>query len=288
MKSASKSLTLLLILTLAFSIASLTVLNASAADPPPPTYPPDIPTPSVPQFTLTYADHSYDVPAKTTTSIDPYTGNTITSTTPGYRVKNYTIDVTIKNQPYPSTVNNGNTSTLRYGLQTKGHFDNASNFIVAATVDASNSEYTVVSLPAHVYPLNGSVDFRARAYLGFYYTYFYGLLPMQGFANSGSDWSTIQTVTITEAPSITLAPTTPPSTNTPPPTAMPTQSYSTATAAPSSEPSTNSSIDFALPSLNWLETAAFATLGLIVVVLAVFLVLSRRRIKALEMKQTGA
>lgn len=288
MNGIIKSTTLLLILTLTFSLASLMILSAFAADPPPPTYPPDIPTPSIPQFTLTYADHSYDVPAKTTSTTDPYTGNQVTNTISGYHVKNYTIDVTIKNLPYPSTVNNGNTSVMQYGIQRKGHYDNNDNYVGVGMFEASHSEYTVVSLPAEDYPVNGSVDFHVCTYLGFYYTYFYGLLPMRGFANAASDWSNAQTVTITESPSITPAPTAPLSTNTAVPTTMPTQSYSTTTAAPTAQSSLNSNTGFAVPQLNWLETGAFAALVLIVVVLAVFLGLSRRKIKALEIKQNGA
>lgn len=285
MNNASKSLTLLLIITLALSVSSLTVLTASAADPPAPTYPPDIPTPSVPQFTLTYADHSYDVPAKTTQTTDPYTGKVTTNTIPAYHVKNYTIDVSIKNQPYPSTVNDGNTSTLKYFIQAKGHYEDEDHFMISgdgtdgATVAASNSEYTVVSLPISI--SEGAVDVRVQASLGYDYTYYYGLLPMTGWASADSDWSSIQTITIGDS---TPAPI-PTSTITPDPSANPTQSYGTTTAAPTSQSSINSDTGFAVPQLNWLEIGAFAGLVLIVVVLAVFLVLSRRRIKALESKQ---
>jgi hypothetical protein len=281
-----KSSTTLLILTLAFSISALAVMTASAADPPAPTYPPEIPTPSVPQFTLTYADHSYDVPAKTTSTTDPYTGNLLTNTIPGYHVKNYTIDVTIKNQPYPSTVNNGNTSIMQYGIERKGHYDPIGNFIGVGMFEASNSAYTVVSLPTDDYPRNGTIDFRVNAYLGFYYTYFFAMLPTRGFANAPSGWSNMQSITLTESPSVTAVPTALP-TITAAPTAFPTQSYGTTTAAPTAQTSTNPGTGFDAPQMNWLETGAFAALGLLAVVLAVFLVLSRRKIKSLELKQNG-
>ena len=55
------------------------------------------PKPSVPEFTLKYVDHSYDVPP--TYSTDPYTGKTV-MTQAGYHVENKSIEVTIKNQPF--------------------------------------------------------------------------------------------------------------------------------------------------------------------------------------------
>jgi hypothetical protein len=259
-------------------------MTASAAGPPPPTYPPSIPAPSIPQFTIAYVDHSYDVPAKTTQTTDPYTGNTVTNTISGYHVKNYTIDVTIENQPYPSTVNNCNTSIMQYGIQRKGHYEPDGNFVGVGMFEASKSAYTVVSLSTDDYPRNGTIDLRVCAYLGFHYNYFYGLLPMLGFANSPSGWSNAQSITLTESPSITPASTAPP---TAAPSALPTQPYGTTTPVSTAQTSTNPGTGSDIPQLNMLETGAFATLGLIVVVLTVLLVLSRRKIKALEMKQNG-
>jgi|WetSurMetagenome_2_1015567.scaffolds.fasta_scaffold60383_3 hypothetical protein len=222
MKRFSEGLTVIIIIALICSISSLMSIEASCADPPAPTIKPDIPKPSVPQFTLTYADHSYDVPAKTTSSTDPYTGKVTTTTTPGYHVKNYTIDVSIKNQPYPPTINNGNVSTLKYFIQAKGHFEPEDSFwtsgdgmIDGATKVASNSEYTVASIPLGAIS-EGAVDFRVQASLGYDYTYYYGLVPFDGWASADSDWSNIQTisipdgsVTISTSPNPTLSPTSP-------------------------------------------------------------------------------
>jgi hypothetical protein len=206
MKRFSEVLTVLVIVTLICSMASLMSMKASCADPPAPTVKPDIPKPSVPQFTLTYADHSYDVPAKTTSSTDPYTGKVTTTTTPRYHVKNYTIDVSIKNQPYPPTINNGNVSTLKYFIQAKGHFEPEDSFwtsgdgmIDGVTTVASNSEYTVVSISLGAIS-EGAVDFRVQASLGYDYTYYYGLTPMGGWASADSDWSNVQTFTIPGTP----------------------------------------------------------------------------------------
>jgi hypothetical protein len=217
MKPTSKCLTILLIITLACSISSLMVMTAACADPPPPTVKPNIPRPSVPQFTVTYADHSFDVPAKTTSNTDPYTGKVTTTTVPGYRFKNFTIDISIRNQQYPATVNNGNTSELHYSIQKKGHFETQwVDINPYEPIVATKSESTLLSIPAEYYPAGGKIDIRVSANLGFRYVYFYGLLPMGGFASETSGWSNPQTVTIpgaepTSNPTITpIQPTTQP------------------------------------------------------------------------------
>jgi hypothetical protein len=201
MKRFTETLTILIIIALICSISSLLTMKASCTDPPAPTVKPDIPKPSVPQFTLTYADHSYDIPAKTTSSTDPYTGKITTTTIPEYHVKNYTIDVSIKNQPFPPTINNGNVSTLKYFIQAKGHFEPEDSFwtsgdgmIDGATAVASNSEYTVVSIPLGAIS-EGAVDFRVQASLGYDYNYYYGFVPFLGWASAESDWSNVQTFT---------------------------------------------------------------------------------------------
>ncbi len=71
MKAQHKSLVLFLVITLACSMASLLAPMASCADPPAPTYPPDIPLLAVPQYTLSYVGHSYDVPTTTSSTQDP-------------------------------------------------------------------------------------------------------------------------------------------------------------------------------------------------------------------------
>ena len=81
-----------------------------------------IPKPSVPEFTIQLADHSYDVLPTTTTVTGPYSGKTITTTTAGYHAQNITIDLTIVSQSYSSTIN-GNTSYVYFNMRIKGHFE---------------------------------------------------------------------------------------------------------------------------------------------------------------------
>ncbi len=113
------------------------------------------------------------------------------------------MDVSIRNQPYPSTINNGNVAVFRYFIEDKGHFQPEDYFrvegedgLIGADVVASNSEYTVVSIPIGAVPAGGAMDFRVQASLGYDYTYYYGLLPFHGWASVDSDWSNVQTFTI--------------------------------------------------------------------------------------------
>jgi 5-hydroxyisourate hydrolase-like protein (transthyretin family) len=60
-----------------------------------------IPKPSVPEFTVSVTDHSYDVQTTTTTNTD-FDGRITTTTTPGYHMVNGSIELSIKNQPFTS------------------------------------------------------------------------------------------------------------------------------------------------------------------------------------------
>jgi hypothetical protein len=137
---------------------------------------------------------------------------------------------------------------MRYQIQSKGHFENDWTRSYEVVAD-KNAASTVFSIPA---PMEGDMDIRVLASLGYNYPYYFGLFPQTGFAHESSAWSDLQTISVTAA-----------------------------------SPSPDSGFNFTLPYLNWLEISIFAALGLIAVVLAVFLILSRRRIKALERKQNG-
>jgi hypothetical protein len=119
-------------------------------------------TPSTPEFSLQYADHSYDVPQ--TYKTDPYTGKTVVNQS-GYRVTNQTIDVTITNQPFTSGVQNGNVTALYYNVEHKGHFedwptDSSSYDYVNSNIQASTLSSTLVSYPLQYWniPAGGMVD----------------------------------------------------------------------------------------------------------------------------------
>src|SRR3972149_2373794 len=86
----NKKISLLLILALTAS--SLTAVKGVSVE--------SIPKPSAPEFTVKIVSYPYDVPPKTTTTIDQYTGKETTTTTPGYHVENKSIEVAIKNPQF--------------------------------------------------------------------------------------------------------------------------------------------------------------------------------------------
>ena len=73
-----------------------------------------IPKPSVPEFTLNFLDKSYDVAPTAIPTTNPYNNKTSIRTIPGYHVQDFEIEVTIKNQPFPTTIG-GNGTNLYYG-----------------------------------------------------------------------------------------------------------------------------------------------------------------------------
>lgn len=188
----------------------------------------------IPEFTIQLADHSYDVPTTTTTSIDPYTGNETVTTHPGYHVSNKTIDLTIPNQPHRSEfVPHQYGVNLYYDIRTKGHYATDWTELYTANVDtntlpiAPNASYTTVSIPQN-YRLNGTgiVDFQMRAINGTVYATLPGTpTAFCYWRYQASGWSSIRTVnlsdgSISNTPFVnpTVAPTV---TATPNPTAQP-------------------------------------------------------------------
>ncbi|MFA7397530.1 MAG: hypothetical protein WC046_03500 [Candidatus Bathyarchaeia archaeon] len=197
MGKISKTPTLLL--TLIVAMSSLTVVLVKPANAEPDINAP-IPIPSVPEFTIKYVDHSYDVPTTTTTHTNPYTGEVTTKTHQGYHVKNFTIDMTIKNQEFPASIN-GSALGMRYFIQTKGHFE--SDWQESHVDTQSTSGYTTVALPANSYPAGGTIDFRVKAWLGYYTPSISDgrlvVSPAWFLYPRPSDWSSTQSITIPES-----------------------------------------------------------------------------------------
>ncbi len=259
-----------------------------------------IPKPSVPEFTVKLVDRSYDVPE--TSAINQYTGQTVI--TPAHHVQNYTVELTIKNQPITSTVIEEGTATwnaeLRYDVNVKGHF--AQNWTIMYLLfegpKPSNSDYTtityeLVSSPNHpeqgfelrsffddIYgsntitgiPGNSRLDFRVRA--------MYGAMhrgnnpdatnPLERypwvFDGEISDWSSTQTVTIGSSEST--------------PTANPSSS-NPSVASPSEKPTTLSQQGTQASAwgnnLDWTEVALFAAIGVIAALLLVIVFMYRQK-----------
>jgi hypothetical protein len=262
MRSTNKTLALLLTVIIAMPCLTILIIKPTNAQ----TTPAPTPDPAkydssiaIPTFTLQLADHSYDVPEKATTTTDPYTGNTTTTTQPGYHVENKTIDLRITNPPHISEdVPNKYTINLYYDIRYKGHYGNAWTELYDYGDDnrlpkATNSTYTQISIPQRQFSPNAQVDFQIRAINGkiniikepfFFWTF------------EAGGWSNIATVNMTDG-SVTITQFTNP-TVTPSPTATPTL---TQTPAPS------------VPELSWI-----AIIPLLVALLAVAVIVKRGRI----------
>lgn len=150
--------------------------------------------PSVPEFTVELADHSYVVPE--TTSIDPYTGQEIIH--PSYTVENKTIDITIKNQPFTPP---DSLTDLYYNVRVKGNFEQDWTELYEISDNApqntlriqSASEYTVISIPQD-YPSGGLVAFQVEAVIATAHPF---LNTNFGYWTcEASGWSGTQTLTI--------------------------------------------------------------------------------------------
>ena len=247
----AKSLALTFVMMMALS--SLLRIEPTFAQTPTPTpYPTTFSsTIAIPEFTIQLADHSYDAPPTTTTTIDPYTGQQITTTQPGHHVENKTIDFTIINQPHVSVfIQYQYGIDLYYDVRFKGHFgdtwtelhtyDESENLLPIAT----NSTYTPISIPQSNYSSNASVDFQIRAINGTIHADYPGIVsPFAHWTYEASGWSNIETINMTDG-SVSITPYTNPTptpTQTPEPTSPPTP-----TATPISTPTP------AVPEMSWL------------------------------------
>ena len=227
------------VFALLFSLAALIQVRDANAQQYHSTTPPfSLPTPSIPEFTLSYSDKIYTIPPTTYSTTNPYTGNTTTTLIPSQFVENKTINITINNQQFPSTLN-GYTINLYYDVQTKPHFGDSwtsiygrNSIIVNSTgyetnnsysgyelesdfmlPSQSNSETTLLSASASAYQSGYEIDFRVQAFLAYRYDgqYYQGGITLPQFtpatfvAYQTSGWSNLQTITIPQ-PSPTLNP----------------------------------------------------------------------------------
>jgi hypothetical protein len=235
-------------------------------------------TPSAPEFTVAYVDHSYNVPITHWTTTDPYTGNQITHSSGGEHVDNRTIDVTIKNQPFkPYIDTSNNTVYLYYNIRSKGHYEkwNGDSDLGSHSqtgVQATTSTSTVVSFNIQNWnvPQGGQIDFQVKAVIG--YTYYNSQSCGTEFQNivGDSGWSNTQTITIgtPSTPNPTAYPVT-----TPTPTPFPQQT-------PTTTPEQPNILIGLLPDLSWEQTA----LIIMVVVVACFAVVVAVLLRKLKRK----
>jgi hypothetical protein len=224
MAKMGKYISLFLVVILAISI--LIFVNPSDAQ--------SIPKPSVPEFTVRSVDNSYDVP--TTTSIDPYTGKTITNQ--GYHVEKISTELAIKNQPFtPFKLNvdgDNKTINLFYNIHIKGHYSPNWNYYQRYNgssdgnlIQDYGSSYTTVPINEYM-PKEGALDIQVQAMVGYEVGVISSVPGAPGTARvirgENSGWSNIQTVTV---PTSSFVTTTPTSTELPNvgPTSSPIPSY---------------------------------------------------------------
>jgi Predicted solute binding protein len=271
-----------LILIAVIALSCLTLLTVKPANSQTTT------KPSAPEFTLRYVDNSYDVPPTATSTTDPYTGKTVTTTTPGYHVENKSVEITVTNQPFSVYSDaEGNNISLSYNVRFKGHFGAESdwkepfyqpirNGIYGFTEQhpQSNFAYTIIAVPSE-FKIGDVVDFQVQTLEG-YYTPWEPLPVVMGtsqFSGQSSEWSNTQTLTIGEATN----------SNTPTPTstaANPTPITPTFTATPAptstaSEINSNSTDSISLPLSTF--AAIIAVIVLLVVALSVLALRSYRK-----------
>ncbi len=183
-----------------------------------------VPKPSVPEFTLKFADNSYSIPPDI--RVNPYTGKNMTFQE-SFFYQNRSIELTINNQPFtPYIDDNGHSISLFYNISEKGHFvqswDEYPNW-ANAYFEASNSGYTVLDFGLEgdnasiwsdarlwlPYAESGQVDFRVQAFIGYLETIqdnssqvSWRPTYQQFYSGETSDWSITQTVTIPEISSV--------------------------------------------------------------------------------------
>ena len=243
-----------------------------------------IPTPSAPDFSVTYVSSTYFL-----NSTDPYTGANKIDT-----YLNNSIVVTIQNQP--SVYEN---LSFYYNVQEKGHFGDQWNSFpthLETGYPASSSEFTVVEIgfesdngsysPDKIQdniPSGGQVDFQVEALLGYYNT-----VPnyppgsniqfgtTQVFEGESSGWSNTETITIANgstSTSISLSTT---------PNPMPTLTSTTNSTSPTpiSTPisaTITSTSSPAVPELSW-----WVIVPLLLSLLSVVVILSYRKTTKLK------
>ncbi len=170
-----KSLALFLIVLMVMSSLILLTLKPANAQ--------SVAKLSVPEFSVTYADNSYDVPASST--IDPFTGQSVEN--PAHHVVNRVLTFTIRNQE----VTDG---FLHYVIEMKGHFSGNWTGIYDGTA-TTNSVLTVWTFSTS--DLSGrQEDQLYRGGVGFYLPY----IGKTDFAVKAQTWGEVMAKTSPQNP----------------------------------------------------------------------------------------
>jgi hypothetical protein len=245
-----------------------------------------IPKPSVPTFTASIIDKSYDVPP--TTSVDPYNGQTIT--TKGYHVKNLVLEIRIKNEAFTAFTSDSGYYQVNYyyNIRWKGHFaENFTNLFAAnygtgyfpraagaETVFSTDGKYYCgLNIPDMTdFSPDDRIDLQVEAMIG--YVADPGPFESEIFVGETSGWSNAQTVTVAAGSVATST--------SPNPIGEPTSSVAPTTTM--STPTQGN--DDSISHLDWLELGFFG-LCIVVALLVVIIALLRRKIKILGRKNAA-
>jgi hypothetical protein len=221
MSRIRKTTVLLLTLTIVLSCLTLVLRPVNAQT---------VPKPSVPQLSVSFVNHSYDVPSTTTTTTNPYTGENVATIKEGYHVQNDSFVVSVRSQPLTIEGQvNGSSIRLFFRVQSKGHYSNNWEYLTYVG-DSLSLMYTNNGYAQKTMQLDGNngttyydngennygydggvggqyggqVDFRAMAVIGyivvvedavnpfnFRHPYHDMLVTLQS-----SDWSDIQSISV--------------------------------------------------------------------------------------------
>jgi hypothetical protein len=272
------SSSLLLIFLVAYSLPLIPSVSASK--------------PSAPEFTVAYVDSSYYVPP--TYGIDQYTGENVT-VKESYMVNGKNIVFTIVNQPFASYADSsGNNIGLYYNFRFKGYYGTQWGYYpfgsdgrtvmpyngqpwgsgdLSPKYPASNADKTVISISLQILDIRDAkagsqIDVQVQAMEGYVDIEVTGLLAGNyfNFVGETSDWSSAQTVSLSDGASeTTTAPVSPSSAA----TVMPENPTATPMA-----PDTQTGV---LETTDWWMLSTVALVVVVAVLVAVVIVVLQNK-----------
>jgi hypothetical protein len=196
MASFSKGFSLLL--TVILGVSSLIMVESGSAQ--------TIPKPAVPQFSIQYADYSYDTQAYNST--DAFTGQQIQH--PSQHIGDVRVEGKIKNQPFTrynvSNPPNGAISSdigLYYNVRYKGHFGTDWTEIYGYhnmdfISQNYSSEYTNFTIYWQVFPEGAQIDYQVKAMIGFEGWTYIDPIGKPVIIGEASEWSNTLTLIFTK------------------------------------------------------------------------------------------
>lgn len=163
--------------------------------------------PSVPDFTVQYVSHPYDV--QPGYEIDEY-GEKIAH--PGYHVENRSLEIKVKNEPFASENSNYSSySFFGYNIRYKGHYEKEWKYpfgsldgcsLLDGFPKLSSTEYTIIT-PQIYFSYKQPVDFQVQSLAGnlhYFNGRVIGFVDILSFEGETSAWSETKTVFVERTP----------------------------------------------------------------------------------------